>query len=705
MHPISRPVTRKDHAAKVAGLARYTADMPPGGALSVCYVRAQVPNARLAAIAYPPMSAGYFHADHRDMAPYSNYIEELTMPVYAADRVRYVGEVVAAIAGPDPETVRRLADETTVTYTDIQPAITSMDDATEAFHTIDYTKGDPAAAFAQADTTYQETLTTGLQEQAYMETQAIEVCQEGGVLTASGSMQCPFYIHSALKQVYGCDDASVRVVQHTTGGAFGGKEDYPSLIACQLAVLAIKSEKPCRIVFSRHEDMAYTTKRHPARFVYHAAMKHGRVTALDVDIMLDGGAYDSLSTYVLNRTAVSCAGAYNIEHLRIRARAMATNTPFNGAFRGFGGPQAFFAIETLMNHLAGKAGEDAVAFKRKHLVRQGDLTSTMGRFHDHVPLEGMLVQALAMSNYAAKRAEFAGDSGRHRRGIGLSLFYHGCGFSGNGEAAFINARLRLAKLPDGTVNIHCANAEMGQGVATAFSKIVARTLEIPLEQVHYITPDTAVVPDSGPTVASRSILIAGRILQRAAERLKAAWRDGEYQTAEDVYVDPPRRISFDKETFTGDAYPDHSWGINVVEVSLDTCTGQARATKAWAVYDCGTPIDLTILRGQAEGGILQGIGHAAMERMQVDSAGRILQASLTDYIIPTAADAPVMDVAFYEDPYYDGPFGARGAGELTVVGAAPAYLAAIENAAGIRASGIPLTAETILKQLAKERRP
>ncbi len=450
-------------------------------------------------------------------------------------------------------------------------------------------------------------------------------------------------------------------------------------------------------------EQASVLTRHLAdKSVTGSKLADGCVTAIDMDLILDAGAYQGLSSVVLQRGLFCCLGVYNIENFTARARAAMTNTPNNGAFRGFGAPQTFFAIELLMGHIAKRLGEDIAAFKLRHFVKQGDKTSTSGLFHERVPVQGMLSRVLAMAEYGNRLASRSSASGRYRRGIGFACVYHGCGFTGNGERDIIKAKVRLEKQPDGSVDILAANTDMGQGIATTLCKIVMRVLDIPMERIRYGMPDTAVSPDSGPTVASRSLMIVGRLLERAAARLKENWREGEKQVIEEDYVDPPHRLPFDMETFHGDAYPAYSWAVNVVEVEVDMVTMRPRTLGVWAVFDCGTPIDLNVLRGQAEGGILQGIGHASSEMMDVDAMGRVRQKSLTDYILPTAADAPPMQVEFYEDPYYDGPFGARGAGELTVVAAAPAYAAALEDALGITARAIPMTPERILAAMRRE---
>lgn len=702
MRPISRLVPRKDHGEKATGSALYAADLPREGVLAVAFVRAKQANAPILSVRYPPMPEGYSAVDGRDLPRNEAKVhaDELDMPVFASARTGYVGEAIALIAGPTLQEAERLASETTVLYGEAGPILRAIDGADTFFYDYPLAKGDVAGAFEAADDTYAETFYTGLQEQAYLEPQAMEARVEDGVLTILGSMQCPYYIVSALEHAFSRAKEQVRVIQTTTGGGFGGKEEYPSLLACQVGAAALKTGKPCRAVYARREDIAVTTKRHPARIAYRAAIREGRVTALDVDIVLDGGAYRGLSAVVLQRSMFCSSGVYNIEHLRVRGRVAMTHTPPNGAFRGFGAPQSFFALEMFMNHIAQRLGVDPVAFKRRHFVRQGDRTATNGIYHEAVPLPAMLGRALSLSDFAAKRAAYAApQAGRHLRGIGLSLAFHGCGFTGNGERDIIRAKVRLIKSEAGEVTILGSNTEIGQGLRTTFPKIVAETLGIPLAHVRYALPDTRSAPDSGPTVASRSIMIVGRLLQRAASRLKEIWREGEEQVAEADYVDPPHRLPFDMATFTGDAYPAYSWAVNVLEVSVDRLTAETKILGCWAVFDCGTPIDLTVLRGQAEGGILQGLGYALMEYMDTDAGGAVRQNSLTDYILPTAMDAPPIQVEFYDDPYVEGPFGARGAGELTLVGAAPAFAAAVEQAISSELNRLPLRPEALLAQI------
>ncbi len=695
MRSISEAVIRKDLVDKASGFAQYIDDFPKSGVLHAQVIRSAHGNTAFS-IAYPPLPEGYYLADHRDLPVNVADLHALDMPVFAVDRVRYKGEAIAILAGPDKAMLDMLIQKMQIAYFDPKPVKTSMDPMGETMFDFPLIKGDPDVTFAQADFVYEETFYTGHQEQAYLEPQALEASLTGGVLTVKGSMQCPYYVVGALKRAFSLEDSQVRVVQATTGGGFGGKEEYPSLLACQVAAIARKSGQPCRVVLGRKEDISITTKRHPSMTTLRAAVREGRVLAIDVDIILDGGAYKGLSDVVLCRALFCCSGVYNIEHVKARGRVVMTHTPPNGAFRGFGAPQSFFAIETFMGHLAEKLGEDVVSFKEAHFVRQGDPTVTSGTYHEAPPLPGMLQKALDMSGYREKKVAYREHRSSIRRGVGLSLVFHGCGFTGNGERDVIQAHVKLQKALDGSVLILASNAEIGQGLLTTFPKVVAKTLDIPLERVRYNQPDTSISPDSGPTVASRSMLVVGRLLQRAALRLKEQWQEGQAQTIEESYVDPPHRAPFDMDTFTGDAYPAFSWAVNVVEVEVDVRTAHTKTLNAYAVFDCGTPIDIIMLQGQAEGGIAQGIGYASMEYMDVGMDGAIRQNSFMDYMIPTAKDTPAYHIAFWDDPYYDGPFGGRGAGELTLVGAAPAYAAAVEMALGIHANRIPLTPEILM---------
>ncbi len=347
------------------------------------------------------------------------------------------------------------------------------------------------------------------------------------MITVRGSMQCPYYIVEGLKQALGWDESRIRVIQMPTGGGFGGKEEYPSIPAVHAALAAVKTGKPVQLILDRKEDILCSTKRHPALIRLKSWLdEKGRILAREIEVAADAGAYAGLSSVVLQRMVYSSAGAYRVENLRVRGRAYATNKVVSGAFRGFGGPQVFFAIEMHMEHIAKRLSSDSLQFRRAHFLHQGDTTSTGGLLRSPVQLEKLTDTVCRLSGYSAKRLKPDAGNGR-LRGIGCSVFFHGCGFTGSGERDLLDPVVRLRKMADGTVCIFASSTEIGQGAMTTLSKIVAHALDIPLSRVRNTYPDTLICPDSGPTVASRTVLVVGRLLQDAALQLKRRWEEPE----------------------------------------------------------------------------------------------------------------------------------------------------------------------------------
>lgn len=698
MKEISKSVVKKDHQPKIDGSALYVGDYPQEGMLHGRIVRSPYARARVVEIKPYALPEGYFTVDHRDVPGINEvHIVKDDTPVYAEEIVEYIGDPVLMVVGPDEQEVLRIASEIEVVYEQL-PAVLNVRDSETAFFDYNFGKGDPDAAFAEADKVYEEEFETGYQEQAYLEPQGMIATFQDGKLSIHGSLQCPYYVHGAIAKALGLTPDRVRVVQDVTGGGFGGKEAYPSILACQVAVAAYRAGgKPVRVIFDRREDMEFTSKRHPSLSTYRVAVKDGRVTAMDIDVVFNAGGYTTLSAVVLQRGIIASPGVYRVENIRVRGRAMKTNTVPTGAYRGFGAPQTFFAVEMMMNHIARDLGEEPLAFKQRHLVKQGDATSTGGIYHFPVPLPEMIAEVEQMSGYSRKRAEYnAAKSGRYRRGIGIALWFHGAGFTGSGERDHIKAVTRLHKSADGRVEILASQSDIGQGIKTTLCKIVANELNLPLDRVTYNNPDTDRVPDSGPTVASRSLMTVGELLRRAAIRLRSEWKDAEDQTVEERFVEPDFVIPFYIEKFQGDAYPTYAWAVSAVEVEVDTLTGVNKVLGAWASFDVGTPIDYNIVVGQMEGGLLQGLGYASMEQMAADHTGRIRNNSFSDYIIPTSVDVPVLQVSMHVEEYPLGPYGAKGAGELPLVGMPAAYMAAMEQALHQSIQHIPFSAEDAL---------
>lgn len=698
MKDISESVVKKDHVEKMSGRALYLADMKFDDMLYGKMVRSSISFGKIKSITLPELPEGYFAVGAEDV-PGMNLLKVVTseQPIFAGETVRFWGEGIMMIAGPCEKTVAELVSKVVVEYEEYKP-VYDIEESTETAAHYHFTKGiGYEEAAKKAVRIVEETFTTGYQEQAYIEPQSAVGIWKDGKATVIGSMQCPYYVKNAVMQTMGLDENHVQVIQSTTGGGFGGKEDYPSLICCQLACAAKKSGKPVQMILNRREDMGTTPKRHPSKITYWAALdENNKIIGLKSVIKLDAGAYAGLSDVVLQRSLLAAVGAYDIQNLDIEGSAVLTNLVSNGAYRGFGAPQSFFAIEVLMSHIASKCGMSTLDFKKMHFVKQGDFTLTNGKFHHHVPLPEMLAKTEEISNYSKKYEEYSKtQTGRFRRGIGMSIFYHGCGFTGAAEQQLIKAVVKIVKYEDDTVEILASNTDIGQGLKTTFSKIVAQVCEIPLDSVKIVNPDTDRVPNSGPTVASRSLIIVGKLLERASEKLKAQWVSGKRIEIEEHYQHPTHMIPWDGKTFQGDAYPTYSWGINVVEVETDLLLATTKLVGVWGIFDVGKEIDKTIMIGQCQGGMLQGIGYGSIENMQSKN-GRIAQSSYTDYMIPTSKDTVPFQIEFVDTPYELGPFGAKGAGELTLIGGAPAYELAVEQSVKKDMYEIPLTPEKLM---------
>ena len=398
------------------------------------------------------------------------------------------------------------------------------------FKSYQVNKGHVEHALREADLIVEGTYETGAQEQLYIEPQGMiaQANAEEGV-TVWGSLQCPYYIHKALVVLFGLPKDRVRVVQAETGGGFGGKEEYPSMIAGHAALLAWKSGKPVKIIYDRAEDMVATTKRHPSRTKHRTAVtREGKLVAIDIDFTLDGGAYETLSPVVLSRGTIHAAGPYRCPNVRIRSRAVATNAPPHGAFRGFGAPQSVFALERHLDRVAEAVGLAPDEFRRRNFIQQGETIAVGQVIHEKVDMDRLMDRAFELSGYHEKRKRFAAENpGKMiRKGIGCASFFHGAGFTGSGEE-HLASEVAAEATRDGRLRVMAASTEMGQGTNTIFSQIAGEALGIDQEQIEIVQPDTANVPNSGPTVASRTSMIVGKLVETAALEIRretGEWR-------------------------------------------------------------------------------------------------------------------------------------------------------------------------------------
>src|SRR5271167_1254235 len=595
--------------------------------------------------------------------------------------------------------------------------------ADNTFKTYLIEKGDVDAVWQNADHIVEAEYTTGAQEQLYIENNGmIAVFDPQQGLTVWGSLQCPYYVHKALMKLFGLPADRVRVVQMETGGAFGGKEEYPSVIAAHAALLAMKSGKPVKIIYDRMEDMAATTKRHPSRTRHRTAVsKDGRILAGEINFTIDGGAYKTLSPVVLSRGAIHAGGAYYWPSVRIRAKAMATNVPPHGAFRGFGAPQSLFALERHMDRIAEVVGLSPVEIRRRNFLKIGQTTTTGQTVSEEIDLSKLLDRALELSDYSAKKEKFAMENrqGGSARGMGIAAFLHGAGFTGSGER-FLGSVVGLEACVDGSVRVLVSSTEFGQGTKTVLCQIVAEALGLRYEDVGIAQPDTQEVPNSGPTVASRTIMVVGKLVQSAAtgirQTLTAGGKLGESYSPEEFRAacrahvakhgkfrslaryEQPEDIVWDEEKYRGSAYAAFAWAVYVAEVTVDLRTYSVAVDDFVALQEVGKVLHPVLAKGQIIGGVAQAIGFAPYEKVLWEK-GRMQNGQMTNYIMPTSADLPSVRVYFEELGNVHGAFGAKGIGELPMDGPAPAVVNAVEDALVIPFDFIPLLPEDIFDAL------
>ena len=690
-------VRRKDGDAKVTGAAKYIDDLSFPGMLFGATIRSTIPRGEIVNT-HISLPSDFIVADHRDI-PAQNYIALIDpdQPCLSEGKIRHVAEPILLVAHADRRALFGVEHRVRFDYLEQAPNY-DPESSDTCFKKISIDKGDLARGFRDAAVVVEGEYRTGHQEQLYIETNGVIAVPGDGHITVYGSLQCPYYVHKALVGVTGLAPHRVRVVQTETGGGFGGKEEYPSVLACHAAVLAIKTGRPVKMIYDRVEDLLATTKRHPAIIRHRTGLtRDGRLVAMDIDVVMDGGAYATLSAVVLSRGVIHAAGPYRCNHIQIRGRAMMTHTPPNGAFRGFGAPQTQFGVEAHMDRIAETLGIDPVRVREINALRPGDTTATGQKLGKDASALPVLREAVKRSGFKQKRRQWRGTS----RGIGLSLFFHGSGFTGAGEVKLASkASLELTATG---ARILVASTEIGQGTRTMLAQIVADALAVPFSVIEVHIPDTDAVPDSGPTVASRTCMIVGKLLERCARDMRRQLKTltpAQYFKQHGPFTvtkqyEPPAGQVWDDDRYAGDAYGSYAWGCNVVELEVDPVTFEVTPTRVTAVAEIGKAIHPVMAEGQIQGGTAQGLGWALLEEV-VMRDGRMGNAQLTNYIIPTPMDAPPIDVTMLERPYAHGPFGAKGVGEMPIDGPAPAVVNALRHC-GYDIRTIPATPERLMK--------
>jgi CO/xanthine dehydrogenase Mo-binding subunit len=750
MSVIGTRVPRSDARAKVCGTEKFIADYSVPNMLHVAVIRSPMPCGELRGSNRHHLETlpGVVTTVFAENIPGENCVPIVSrdMPALATAVTKYAGEPVGLIGAETLEDARRALSQAKLDIR-VLPAVTDPEKSRDksapkvygednVFSHLVIRRGDVEKAFAKAAVIVEGFYRTPYQEHAYLETQGMLAIPEGdGSMIVMGSMQCPFYVQSAVATVLGLPLAKVRVIQTATGGGFGGKEDVPSLVATQAALIAWKTGKPARLIYSREEDITSMSKRHPAVIHYRSATdSNGNLVAVEVDYILDGGAYATLSPVVLWRSIVHSVGPYRCPNVKVDARAVATNRVPCGAFRGFGSPQILFAVECQMDQLAAKLGIEPAEIRRRNLLTVGDATATGQILKNSVGGMETFEKAMAAAGVSPPK-----DAGNGRRtGRGMSAIFYGMGLGAGGEhLARTGATVQI--LQDGSAIFSVGTTEMGQGMRTVLAQIVAEALGIAFDRVYMTPTDTSRVPDSGPTVASRSTTMSGNallnacaplqqtLLSVAADFLKTKPENleitqGKIQmngTSHSPSIELQKVIdecfhrrecmasegwhrtegtTFDRTTGQGDAYVAYAWATNVVDVEVDTETGVVEVKRIVAAHDVGRAVNLNGVEGQIEGGSLQGLGYGLFEEI-LSQEGVIQNPEFGLYHIPTSEDAPKIESIIVESPFDGGPYGAKGFGEQPLMGMAPAIVNAVADAIGIRFSEFPLTPERVLEAL------
>lgn len=725
---------RKEGPEKLCGLAQYIDDYDLPGCLYGVTLRSSIPYGTIKEIRFDPRFPWHelVIVGAGDI-PGENYVAliEKDQPLLVEQRIMHSQEPILILGHPVRQKAYEALRHIEVDYQEDEPVldieasfgcqrvIAPPDNLSSQFL---IEKGDTTAALAEADVIVQGEYRLPYQEQAYIENNGVAAWEEDdGTLVILGSIQCPYYVHKAMMPLFGREPEKIRIIQATTGGGFGGKEEYPNMIAGHAALLAIKAGRPVKLIYDRHEDMLATTKRHPARVRHRTGVSsQGKLLAQEIEVVMDAGAYATLSSVVLSRGVLHATGPYECPNVRIVGKAVITNTPPNGAFRGFGAPQTLFAAELHMEKIAATLGKDPLALRRLNCLRVGSVTATGQKLKQSVGAHDVLEKVVERSGYAKKKKEYARWNRQKThpswRGVGLSLVFHGAGFTGAGED-YLASRAAVSLARNGEIFVLAASTEIGQGTTSLFCQIVAETLGLPYEMIRVEIPDTGKVPNSGPTVASRTCMVVGELLHRAAQKLKQAVEqevgrfpdtraglrkaarklcNGKEAVSFEAQYQKPPGLLWDEQTHKGDAYGVFSYAAVVADVEIDKLTYEVRLRDIATAAEVGRAINPLFVEGQVMGGTVQALGYALLENAVYEN-GVMQNAQFTNYVIPTTLDTPPLSVEILEKPYSRGPFGAKGVGELPMDGPAPAIAAAVYHATGRLITSLPLLPERIYR--------
>ncbi|HWR39552.1 MAG TPA: xanthine dehydrogenase family protein molybdopterin-binding subunit [Patescibacteria group bacterium] len=744
---VGKSVIRKDALDKVLGRTRYSADLKMPGMLHAKVLRSTVPHARVIRVdtaraeALPGVHAVLTAKDVP--GPNGHGIIFKDEPVLVSDKIRKIGDPLAVVAAETEaiaaEAIKRIEVEMEELPGVFDPVEAMQDDSPKIHGDSNILalrkilRGHPDEVFARAEIVVEGEYQTQMQEHSYIEPEAGIAYLDEDVVVIKASTQNTHFDCREIARNLALPQSRVRMVQAPTGGGFGGKLDVS--VQIHLGLLALKTRRPVKLVYTREESFIASSKRHPCRIRYRtAADRNGKLLAVDVQVVGDTGAYSSYGPAPITRLAVHAAGPYEVPNARIYAYTVYTNNPTAGAMRGFGVPQISFAYEQQMDRIAEKAGISPLEVRLRNSLRRGSVTVT-GQVLD---IEGSLGDTLIPAYetlLSARKNEALPD--HIKKGVGLACMYYGVGNTGqpNPAGAFLDL------MEDGSAHLMVGAADIGQGSNTILAQIAAEELGLDFQDIKVISADTGVTPDGGATSASRQTYISGNATLEAARSVKtvllkeaALWQDVPVERLllkeKCLYVDQkpsgvtvqqlvarcrgkgvmtighgwynPSTVPLDDETGQGIPYEVYSFGSQAVEIAVDTQTGEIEVLRVTAAHDVGQAVNPLHVEGQIEGGTLMGIGYGLYEEMKKNN-GSIQTPSFATYLIPTALDVPPIDSIIVEEKVDTGPFGAKGLGETSLVPPASAIANALWHATGIRLHSLPLTPEKVLRALESQK--
>jgi CO/xanthine dehydrogenase Mo-binding subunit len=741
--------TRHDGADKVTGAAIFTDDLVFDGMLYAKAKRAMIPHGFLTKLdvskarELPGVAAVLTAEDIPGEKTHGLVIYDWPVMIGVGERVRYVGDAIAIIAAETPEIAEQASALIEAEF-DLQPVITNPVQARQEgvpqihekgnlLKHIKVRKGDMEKGFAEADVILEHTFHTQTTDHAFLEPEcSIGVPTPDGRMEIYCGSQIPYQDKTQVARAMGWDESRVRIVGQLMGGGFGGKEDVMGQI--HVAMLADVTKRPVKLLFDRHESLLVHPKRHATQIrVKIGAKKDGRIVACESELYGDTGAYASLGEKVMTRATTHSAGPYDIEHVRADCYAMYTNNPPSGAFRGFGVTQSAFAVESMMDMLAEKLNIDPVELRRMNALHVGSITNTGQELRESVGLVECIDKVDAeMRKHNPLPFKPVVDPAQPNlvRSWGFASAYKNTGLGG-GAPDKSGADVELYE--DGSFQVRSSAAEMGQGLVTVMRTIVAEEMSVPPEQVRVLVMDTDLTPNGGPTTASRQTYVTGNASRYAAKTL----RDEITATLAEKFDVRPEQIRFEngivhvnghsmnyaeiyKEMTAlgkqprvryeyeapktqplgtgGDMHFAFSFGVQAAEVEVNKLTGEVRVLKVISANDVGMAVNPLGLQGQVEGGVMMGLGHALTEEFIMDN-GSVVTDYLARYRIPGIMLTPEITSIIVEHPTADGPYGAKGVGEICSIPTTPAITNAIYNAVGVRVDKTPVDQELIAREL------